>query len=764
MTIIDFQLKSFKFAKSLFITSIVCYAAAGHAQNKPVRADTVNKKVVAPVAEQKDESNRNVMLNASNNNGPREVNVGLPSTVGGTTILENDLPVVYTFWPELPNRTWRGSVSLGKSGLLGLKEASITTGDFGYAVNSYTKLGTEKTEFVANLAGSHYGWLKGDVNLSGKLTKNWYYSAGVFQNYDPQSFDLGFTGYSDKTQLYRAGITHRFANKKGEISLLYKYAQSASINNAAVFRYQEGGAVEELDNFRIGRDSYFLRSGNIRMLDGLKGDFYNFNIGNTDDIKMSSHNLDLLGNYQLANNWKLKFIVRYHNARSSAFTAVPTSIKTAVAGDGFYYADSQTPYTGDVQVMFASHSRETPLSTINSRFEMVKKTDLHSWRFGLTEANYNSEPFSYNRTFYYQTVEPQPQQLSNYGAAGSSFATTDQYGFYNYNAGFEYFEGTENKATAYFSDTWKVSQKFDLSYGLNLRSHLMKGNYYAKARTAGFTLQDKVLTPFNHSWFNVGASVNAVYKITKHFGLIGDFIYSENNGTLNDYSSAFTPNMKESKSPFASVGVYLNTPKISLVSAVTYLTKNNFRARLNLTNPANVTQTVPLAVNYDIKTLGWTTDVVAKPFERFNLHYLVTIQDPVYQNYNFEAFDNAYSYNDKSVLQISNILMEIDPSYTLKKTDIRFWASLRYFGKQYANLTNALYFKGWWETFVGADYKMNKTTTVGLSVINPLNQRGAKGTINGAELITDPAPYYNKLLTSSYILPFTVQASLTLRL
>lgn len=43
----------------------------------------------------KEDNNRNVMLNAANNTSPRDVNIGLPSTVGGITILENDLPAVY---------------------------------------------------------------------------------------------------------------------------------------------------------------------------------------------------------------------------------------------------------------------------------------------------------------------------------------------------------------------------------------------------------------------------------------------------------------------------------------------------------------------------------------------------------------------------------------------------------------------------------------------------------------------------------------------
>ncbi len=112
-------------------------------------------------------------------------------------------------------------------------------------------------------------------------------------------------------------------------------------------------------------------------------------------------------------------------------------------------------------------------------------------------------------------------------------------------------------------------------------------------------------------------------------------------------------------------------------------------------------------------------------------------------------------------MQISRFLLEVDPSYSWDKW--RVWASARYFSKQYANLSNALYFKGWWETFGGVNYNMNKNIGFGLTVINPLNQRGAKGTINGAELITDPSPYYDRMLTSSYIRPFTVEGSINIK-
>jgi hypothetical protein len=82
--------------------------------------------------------------------------------------------------------------------------------------------------------------------------------------------------------------------------------------------------------------------------------------------------------------------------------------------------------------------------------------------------------------------------------------------------------------------------------------------------------------------------------------------------------------------------------------------------------------------------LGWTTDFVLKPFKGFNLHYLVTFQNPVYKKFNFNAFGKDYDYNNNNVLGVAKVLMEIDPSYSIDKW--RFWASFRYFSKQYANL------------------------------------------------------------------------------
>lgn len=79
--------------------------------------------------------------------------------------------------------------------------------------------------------------------------------------------------------------------------------------------------------------------------------------------------------------------------------------------------------------------------------------------------------------------------------------------------------------------------------------------------------------------------------------------------------------------------------------------------------------------------------------------------------------------------------------------------------------TNALYFNGRWETFGGVTWDVNKYMTVGATVVNFLNQKGASGTINGAELLSkdEADKYKNYYMSGTYLRPFTVEFSATFK-
>ena len=114
--------------------------------------------------------------------------------------------------------------------------------------------------------------------------------------------------------------------------------------------------------------------------------------------------------------------------------------------------------------------------------------------------------------------------------------------------------------------------------------------------------------------------------------------------------------------------------------------------------------------------------------------------------------------------EIPEVLIELDPSYMITK-NIKLWTSFRYFSKTYANINEAYYFNGHWETFGGLNWQVNKRLSLGCTVVNFLNQTGAKGSIAGAELITkdEAKGIKNQLMTGSYLRPFTVEFSASLK-
>lgn len=155
----------------------------------------------------------------------------------------------------------------------------------------------------------------------------------------------------------------------------------------------------------------------------------------------------------------------------------------------------------------------------------------------------------------------------------------------------------------------------------------------------------------------------------------------------------------------ARFGVYYNNDWINVVSTLSYIRKTNYKARSQFTANINgMDETQTSAINYDIATMGWTTDMVLTPFKGFQLHYLLTWQKPQYKNFDTTlAFSDGiarnFSFSDRKVTSVSELLMEIDPSYTIEKW--RFWLSFRYFSKQYINKPNTLFFNPRWETFGG---------------------------------------------------------------
>lgn len=730
----------------------------------------------------KEEGNRNVMLNAASANGPREIQIGLPSA--DVNVLENGLPVTYTTNPHSVNTTWRSDASLSHVGLLKISETAITTGNIGYAVNSFTQLGQEGFGGTLNYKSNHFGLQEFSLNLNGSLAKDWYYSANMYQDFDPGTFKIKSTPYQDRTQIYKAAITHRYDNNRGELTAMYKYSNSHNVYNyatqSAPFIYVGDGSVKEYGGFKLGTTSYLPTDANMAYRDMRTGELKEKSL--YDGAENRSSEVSLMNNYRWDNGLSWKAILRYDHARGAMVYQTPMALINVKGNSEYNYMQTSldgtaTPYTGEYVQTRMSCLNAGTIDEVFFTSELSKKFNTSTLRVGVNEWYYDIDYCS-NTTMYDQSVPSDGSYAVRlYDANKRSSVFYD----FNKNAS-EYYNGHENKLAVYATHDWDISPKFNLYYGARLEWQTLKGenaavknadgefvgrfaDYYLGATAADGTK----ITPakLDYSWINYDFSAALTYKMTKQFGLTGDFTYIVQHPRIENFAPATLPNTDKIVVPLGRAGIYYNNSWLSLTSLFSYISKTNNNSTLNLQHGSEI-MAAPLV--YDIQTWGWTTDLVAHPFKGFDLHFLFTYQKPTYKKYETsvkfsDGYEGKINATGNIVAEIPQVLVEIDPSYMITPA-LKVWTSFRYFSKTYANINEAYYFNGHWETFGGLNWQVNKRLALGCTVVNFLNQTGAKGSIAGAELITkdEAKDIKNTLMTGSYLRPFTVEFTASIKL
>lgn len=713
-------------------------------------ADTLNKSVIALEDTTKTASNdHGVMLNAKDATEPRQVEIGLPMSY--TAVSVDGLPAVYYYWPNTTSNHWRGEQLLARQGLQNIATTAIKFGEIGYGVDSYMERGGEKFKGKLKYQTNTFGAQNFDLNLSGKLAKKTYFTLSTYQNFDPGSMNLKFTNYIDRAQFYTAGLTHIFNDDRGRFSVFYKYNEThplTALANYAPFTYDGDGKVSELKNFRMGRDSYLPVDGMMQYRDVKTGELVTDNL--YDIIKTRTHEATALLDYDLGNNLSLAVKGKFSHSKGHSGDQLTM---------GFYedadatYADNGDAFHGTIQRRL-SQINVFCVKDAMLVAELQKKTASHDWAFGINEL-YSNIDYARSTTQYYHEVAPNPRKLIYNGVE-----------YANLNGSTEYDKGFENKLAAYVNDTWRVSRNFRMGYGARVELFNLGVDYIGDKRFSDFHIGANYtdaegnkktvgITHHTHTGLNYAVSVSPTYNITHNFGLTGEINFLRQYRHLEAYSGTSLPYYNNRPFILGRAGIFFNSSFVNLVSAFTYARRTNDYSRLTVMSENPNEDPVMVGASSGIETMGWTTDAMFTPFKGFTFHAMVTLQSPKYTGYKFEAFNKTYDFSGKTVTKQSKLIVELDPNYTYDRFNI--WASFRYYGKQYANVGNSVYFNGRWETFAGASYKASKMLTFNVNVVNFLNQRGAQGTIPGSELITDGSQYAGTIMAGNYIRPFTVE-------
>jgi hypothetical protein len=758
------------------------YAQA--AKKSKIESTSVTDSVIP---NKKEEKNRNEMLNASSPSLPRQINTGIPPG-GDILIMENDVPVIYTFYPQIVTSAWKYDSSIGKIGLMSLAEGALTFGKTGFTLTTGDRQAGPKFKGVFSAYTNSWGSLIYSGNISGPMgKKGWGYSLSMHETYERgNGTNLMYYPYSQRMEMFKAGINKRYKN--GNVSVLFKHASAVDFfNSNQPLQYNGKGSFSEYPGFSLGQDSYTLGDGRIAYADANTGQSVKYNLGDDKFNKKISNAIYLNGEHKFGNGYRLTYASMYMHSKVPFAVQFPLTlgISTPNATNQFFLHGTSTGYTDPVQQVVVQMVEPTDIDQSLSRVELLKKFGTHNLRLAMTEQYYATGLMKTDASLYYQTVKPNPQLLDwkmSIPGAGT-FPITNSDGILPISGSIG--KTKINKTALYFSDDFTVGKMFDFTVGARIEKeddqdvHDQYANSFVKDRPL-MTVDFK--NKFNHVL--VGSFVA---KVTHDFGFLGDATYNDYFNKFYDYPDsqkdalgqaittkdaagnliAQTTVVKSNqiKVLFLGGGIYYNRgDKFSLVSKVTKSSKLNVSTAMDVYNPTNTSQKMTVnPVFYDISTLGWTTDIVTSPFKNFNLHYLITLQNPKYANYNVTAFGNQYSFNN-TVPGLSKILMEIDPSYKLG--DFRLWGSLRYFGKQYGNLPNTIYYKAWWENFAGVDYRLSRNVDFKLQVTNFLNQKGISGALNGADQITTATEpnYIGKAVTAGGIRPRTIEFTVNFKL
>ncbi len=773
--------------KEVLTLIIAAMSLSLSAQGQEVKSDTT----LIATPSNKEVKNRNVMLNAGDSSTPRTLNIGLPFS-GDILINENGIPVVYTFWTQIPTTVWRYDSSFGRMGVMSFAEGALTFGKVGNVVNSYDREPGRKMRIFANFRTSSEGNLNYDANLTSPIGKNgWGISLSAHETYNRGSIkNYQFSTYSDRTEIFKGGIFKKYQN--GKFSLLYKYAKSKPVTGGyAPYIYRGNGKTEPYGNFKPGKDSYIVGTGLFPYTDWETGNTYFANLEADSVTANISHAMYFNAEHRFKNKMKLTFDAMYMTSKVALTMQYPVSLSiyddanSAIQNSGLdrfgqggyisYYNSNGKRYEGPVQMVSAQYYPQVRINQFLAKAEIVKKYNSHNLRLGSTYMYYNA-PVKTNRGTYLQSVEPNPQLLEAHVNLPSEMGGGSVSLGPNINGNGSYSKTRYSRFAIYFSDDFELTNWLSGGIGARIETENDKDTHYPYTNTTHNVHKANCVT-HNFNGFNYVWTTNWMAKVTRHFGFVAEATYNRYMKNFWDYAekdengSAITTSRNDQpQEHYESVlnlggGVYWNIGQyLNLVSKVTYITKNDIVASEDYYDASGSQRSI-YPILYDIKTLGWTTDLMST-FGNFNLHFLFTIQDPKYKNYSYSVpasteggAPKVFGYNNMNIPALSKILIEIDPSYYFFNRNLRVWASARYFGKQYGNKPNTISYNGWWETFCGMDYKLNRYVDLKLQVNNVLNQTGVSGALVGGDQIMDEKAMIGRGFVAGNIRPRCVELS-----
>jgi hypothetical protein len=439
---------------------------------------------------------------------------------------------------------------------------------------------------------------------------------------------------------------------------------------------------------------------------------------------------------------------------------------------GNYTLQDGTPFNGAVQTRYMLFYQDVCNEWFTTA-ELKWRRGISSWSLGANAWFNRTVNHIANTNFAYEAVKD-PRHLLYEGSL-----------YYVPNTGAQYVEGSQDKLAVYGQNQWAFTPRLTLRAGLRLEysgirgegAHNLDGSENNTRREGwNLTFPGVTRTEIHADKLNGAATLVALYRLGSRWGLEMNAIATQQHAEIWQFGEADLPTDKPKRNYLVRGGVNFKDSRLDFQSLLMfYQQDNNYYNALwthELTRaaggyPEGYNESLFIGSLYSMRVLAWTTDAILTPFKGFTFHGLLTLRSPKYIDYIFrptfsDGVTEEYDFSGKNITGSPAIELEMEPSFETGRW--RFWASARFYGKQYVNLTNSLYFNSHWETFAGTDFSPGEKVRLSVNVVNFLNQIGASAGIQAASLATDPTPFKNYLTSGTYLRPFALEFALHLML
>ena len=708
------------------------------------------------------EDKRNVMLNAESASAPRVINVGLPDNSNGAVVFVDGLK--HALGPPRSHYHWAGGHAQASVGTIDFMEAVVKYGEYSIPVDSRTRMGSDVLSGAFTVATSSNGLIRFDGSLCGPLIRNWRFSLGAYVNFDPTSVNAPSRTFVEQKQIYQASLS-RVLEEGASLAMTYRLSlcddRVDGGYGVAPFLYNGDGSIGLYNGFRLGRDCYMSADETVRWMDLETGQWKEGDMSKMDHRRL--HDLHFTYLNESLGGWD--FLAAFHlcyMAPSNWMKVQLAGVDKASAAMGYTFRDGSV-FTGLVQNRQAHYYNTWTLDP-ELRLEGKRTIGRHNLTTG-TSIVYARQYESSSSFRFAHTVEAGPQRILRSGQST-----------WNYNRNSTWFDSWKVHADLYLFDSWNITGKLLARTGIRVRgiyndilSVARLEGESVNTRVEGFNLADPTLAQkhrFQAPGLDYVLSESVSLRIRRNISAAVEGFYSMTPKAATYYRNATLPSLKSIGNAMVRGGVNLEGEWFNLTALLSYVTSWNNAAQVNVTKQiGGISETLPWVAQYGIGTLGFTMDGTVH-FGGFSLHARATWQDPKYKNYRneFVFSDGSVSvidYTGNTVTGISKLMIEFDPAFSWKS--FRVWTSVRYFSRQYVSRTNLAFFNGHFETFAGVEANIGKNHRINLNVVNVLMEQGAKGSIDIADTIEDASALNGIVMAGSYIRPFTVDLTYTLK-